>query len=60
MHVGPPNLGSPLGDTAVQRLIESVIRSNSLFLRNSGRKAATHFSWNCSGLEGLSCCTGCN
>ncbi|TJX64409.1 MAG: hypothetical protein E5W21_11125 [Mesorhizobium sp.] len=33
---------------AVQRLIESPTRSNSLFSRNSGRKTVTHFSWNCS------------
>ncbi|AZO72140.1 MAG: hypothetical protein E5V92_19830 [Mesorhizobium sp.] len=28
---------------------ESVIRSKRLFLRNSRRKTATHFSWACSG-----------
>ncbi|TPN13660.1 hypothetical protein FKO01_41090 [Mesorhizobium sp. B2-3-3] len=28
--------------------IESLTRSNSLFLRSLGRKTATHFSWNCS------------
>jgi hypothetical protein len=33
---------------AVQRFMESPNRSNSLFLRNSGRKTVTHFSWNCS------------
>ncbi|TIT77635.1 MAG: hypothetical protein E5W57_14335 [Mesorhizobium sp.] len=33
---------------AVQLLTESPIRSKRLFLRNSGRKTATHFSWNCS------------
>ncbi|RUU56070.1 hypothetical protein EOD04_30095 [Mesorhizobium sp. M2C.T.Ca.TU.009.01.2.1] len=33
---------------AVQRFTESPNRSNSLVLRNSGRKTATHFSWNCS------------
>jgi hypothetical protein len=40
---------------AVQPLTESVSRSNSLFLRNSGRKTGSHFSWNCSnaGPEGL-------
>ncbi|TIQ47453.1 MAG: hypothetical protein E5X46_23170 [Mesorhizobium sp.] len=27
---------------------EKQTRSNSLFLRNPGRKTATHFSWNCS------------
>ncbi|RUU06930.1 lasso peptide biosynthesis B2 protein [Mesorhizobium sp. USDA-HM6] len=33
---------------AVQRFTESLTRSKYLFLRNSGRKTATHFSWNCS------------
>ncbi|RVC33081.1 hypothetical protein EN781_33650, partial [Mesorhizobium sp. M4A.F.Ca.ET.090.04.2.1] len=28
--------------------MESPNRSNYLLLRNSGRKTATHFSWNCS------------
>ncbi|RVD71240.1 MAG: hypothetical protein E5V62_19935 [Mesorhizobium sp.] len=27
--------------------MESPNRSNYLFLRNSGRKTVTHFSWNC-------------
>ncbi|WFU09589.1 hypothetical protein QA646_01585 [Rhizobium sp. CB3090] len=31
-----------------QRFTESLSRSIPLFLRNSGRKAASHFSWNCS------------
>ncbi|NKK43851.1 hypothetical protein GFL28_17730 [Rhizobium leguminosarum bv. viciae] len=34
---------------AVQLLIEAQNRSNFLFLRNSGRKTASHFSWSCSG-----------
>ncbi|TIL47550.1 MAG: hypothetical protein E5Y86_02425 [Mesorhizobium sp.] len=33
---------------AVQLLIEPPTRSKYLFLRNSGRKTAAHFSWNCS------------
>ncbi|TGV56931.1 hypothetical protein EN792_076005, partial [Mesorhizobium sp. M00.F.Ca.ET.149.01.1.1] len=33
---------------AFQRFIESPNRSKYLFLRNSGRKTVTHFSWNCS------------
>ncbi|TIU44104.1 MAG: hypothetical protein E5W30_20365, partial [Mesorhizobium sp.] len=33
---------------AVQRFKESRNRSNFLFLRDSGRKTVTHFSWNCS------------
>ncbi|TJW87757.1 MAG: hypothetical protein E5V92_08260 [Mesorhizobium sp.] len=33
---------------AFQRFIESPNRSKYLFLRNSGRKTGTHFSWNCS------------
>ncbi|TGQ54849.1 hypothetical protein EN836_08705 [Mesorhizobium sp. M1C.F.Ca.ET.193.01.1.1] len=32
---------------AVQPLTESPKRSKYLFLRNSGRKTVTHFSWNC-------------
>src|SRR5690606_5817712 len=30
------------------RFTETAKRSISLFLRNSGRKTASHFSWNCS------------
>ena len=37
---------SPL--RAVPTPVESVNRSNSFFLRNSGRKTGSHFSWNCS------------
>lgn len=33
---------------SVHRFTESVNRSSSLFLRNSGRKTAVDFSWNCS------------
>ncbi|TGP24104.1 hypothetical protein EN827_11675 [Mesorhizobium sp. M1D.F.Ca.ET.184.01.1.1] len=33
---------------AAQRLIESPNSSNYLFLGNSKRKTAAHFSWNCS------------
>ncbi|TBZ73821.1 hypothetical protein E0H56_24760 [Rhizobium leguminosarum bv. viciae] len=35
-------------DRAVQLFIEAQSRSNFLFLRNSARKTASHFSWNCS------------
>ncbi|TIQ38457.1 MAG: hypothetical protein E5X48_00825 [Mesorhizobium sp.] len=41
----PPRLASA---RAVQRFTESPNRSKYLFLRNSGRKTVTHFSWNCS------------
>ncbi|TGP20140.1 MAG: hypothetical protein E5W56_05045 [Mesorhizobium sp.] len=34
--------------SASQRFIESPNCSKYLFLRNFGRKIATHFSWNCS------------
>src|SRR5882762_6999547 len=33
---------------AVHRFTETPNRSISLFLRNSGRKTVSHFSWNCS------------
>ena len=33
---------------AFHRFTETANRSMSLFLRNSGRKTASHFSWNCS------------
>ncbi|TQO77047.1 hypothetical protein EXN69_13985 [Rhizobium rhizogenes] len=33
---------------ALQCFTESLKRSSLLFLRNSGRKTATHFSWSCS------------
>ncbi|TPN83160.1 hypothetical protein FJ987_04290 [Mesorhizobium sp. CU2] len=33
---------------AVRRFTQSPNRSKSLFMRNSGRKAASHFSSNCS------------
>ncbi|RUV32494.1 hypothetical protein EOB49_33140, partial [Mesorhizobium sp. M7A.F.Ca.MR.148.00.0.0] len=33
---------------AVHRFTETVTRSNSLFLGNSGRKTVSQFSWNCS------------
>ncbi|RUW68227.1 hypothetical protein EOA31_26550 [Mesorhizobium sp. M4B.F.Ca.ET.049.02.1.2] len=33
--------------SAVQRFMRSLTRPNYLFLRNSGRKTAAHFSWNC-------------
>ncbi|TIV65378.1 MAG: hypothetical protein E5V89_28050 [Mesorhizobium sp.] len=33
---------------AVQVFTEWPTRSKRLFLRSSGRKTATHFSWNCS------------
>ncbi|RWA79417.1 MAG: hypothetical protein EOQ30_25525 [Mesorhizobium sp.] len=33
---------------AVHRFTETPNCSNYLFLRNSGRKTVTHFSWNCS------------
>ncbi|TGP52827.1 hypothetical protein EN873_16365 [bacterium M00.F.Ca.ET.230.01.1.1] len=42
---------SPAGPNfarAVQRFTESPNRSKCFFLRNSGRKTVTHFSWNCS------------
>ncbi|RWP85751.1 MAG: hypothetical protein EOR12_24350 [Mesorhizobium sp.] len=38
----------PPGSRAVHRFTETATRSNSLFLRNSGRKSVSHFSWNCS------------
>src|SRR5882724_3867532 len=37
---------------AVQRFTETPNRSIPLLLRNSGRKAASHFFWNCSGFSG--------
>ncbi|RWB79052.1 MAG: hypothetical protein EOQ50_04390 [Mesorhizobium sp.] len=37
---------------AVQRFTESPNRSKCLFLRDSGRKTAPHFSWNCSSPSG--------
>ncbi|NKK95186.1 hypothetical protein ELG97_03575 [Rhizobium leguminosarum] len=38
-------------DRAVQLFIEAQSRSNFLFLSNSGRKTASHFSWNCSSVS---------
>ena len=35
---------------ALSLFFESRKRSILLFLRNSGRKTASHFSWNCSGI----------
>jgi len=40
--------GQPEVPRAVQLFTEAQNRSNFLFLRNSGRKTASHFSWNCS------------
>ncbi|RWA71994.1 MAG: hypothetical protein E5X49_08575 [Mesorhizobium sp.] len=46
---GPANPASRRVPTprAVQPFTESPNRSKYLFLRNSGRKTVTHFSWNC-------------
>ncbi len=41
-------IGTLLKPRAVQLFMEAQNRSNFLFLRNSGRKTASHFSWNCS------------
>ncbi|TAX44242.1 hypothetical protein ELH99_32885 (plasmid) [Rhizobium leguminosarum] len=41
-------IGTLLKPRAVQLFTEAQNRSNFLFLRNSGRKTASHFSWNCS------------
>ncbi|TIW42944.1 MAG: hypothetical protein E5V61_21885, partial [Mesorhizobium sp.] len=41
---------------AVQRFLESPNRSKYLFLRNSGRKTVTHFSWNCSSVSARPWC----
>ncbi|TIS48042.1 MAG: hypothetical protein E5W96_20260 [Mesorhizobium sp.] len=40
-----PALANP---RAVHRFTETLNCSNYLFLRHSGRKTVTHFSWNCS------------
>ncbi|TAU23513.1 hypothetical protein ELH75_22650 [Rhizobium leguminosarum] len=40
---------------AVQLLTEAQDGSRLLFLRNSGRKTASHFSWNCSRGKGGGC-----
>jgi hypothetical protein len=38
--------------------METANRSTSLFLRNSGRKTALHFSWNCTHASALSVAGG--
>ncbi|AZO74324.1 MAG: hypothetical protein E5V92_19990 [Mesorhizobium sp.] len=38
----------PIDARTLQRFTESPNRSKHLFLRSSGRKIVTHFSWNCS------------
>ncbi|TBE94395.1 hypothetical protein ELG97_21960 [Rhizobium leguminosarum] len=43
---------------AVQLLTEAQDRSSLLFLRNSGRKTASHFSWNCSEACRAKVCSG--
>ncbi|TAV72702.1 hypothetical protein ELI02_05050 [Rhizobium leguminosarum] len=44
---------------AVQLFTETQNRSNFLFLSNSGRKTASHFSWNCSSEAHAGCIRCC-
>ncbi|QAZ42932.1 hypothetical protein C1M53_08045 [Mesorhizobium sp. Pch-S] len=44
----PPRRAAPCGKGPAKTVSRLGARSNHLISRNSGRKTATHFSWDCS------------